>query len=63
MANDHARIGLLAGTHDRVAQLHDEIIVDRIALFGTIQPDDRNRAVEFVCDEVRGHDQLPLQRG
>ena len=62
VTEDHAGVGLLAGPHDGVAQLHDDGVVDGVALLRAVQPDERDRAVEFVGDQIRGHSRLPLQR-
>ena len=50
VTEDHAGIGLLAGTHDSLAQLRDDRVVDGVPFLRTVQPDDRDRAVEFVGD-------------
>ena len=55
VAEDDAGIRLIAGAHDRIAQLHDNGVVDGVALVRTVQADHRNRAIEFIGDERRGH--------
>ena len=62
VAEDHARVGLVAGAHDGVAQLHDDVVVDGVAFLRAVQPDQRDRAVEFVGDQVGGHSRFPLQQ-
>src|SRR5580698_2336993 len=59
VTEDHGFVGLVTTALDRSAQLHDDIVVDGVALVGTVQTDDRDRAFEFIGNEFRrGHWQI-----
>jgi hypothetical protein len=49
MPEDHAGVGLRRRA-DGVAQLHDDGVVDGVPLLRAVQPDESDRAVEFVGD-------------